>query len=331
VASGAPRFGERMMQPSNSSFFLPPQASTFAPGYDLLFNALTALLIFCFTLIMAAMVYFVWKYRHRDGAQKAVEIHHNTALEVTWSVVPLFVVMGLFVWGFKNYLDMVIPPKDAIEIRVTGQKWSWSFEYENGATSASEMAVPIHKPVKLIMTSRDVLHAFFIPSFRTKLDVVPNKFNVMWFEATQYGPQQVFCAEYCGTDHSKMMAKVLVLDDKDYNDWLQRHLDDPKAPPAAKGEKLFATKGCNACHAVKPESVAGQPAIGPRLWNAFGRQETMSDGLSLTIDENYIRESIEYPNKKTVAGFAGGQMPTFKGLLSDQQISYLIAYIKSLK
>ena len=162
-----------------------------APGYDLLFNSLTALLIFCLVLIMGAMVYFVWKYRYRGGAHMAVEISHNTALEVAWSVIPLFVVIGLFAWGFKNYLDMVIPPKDAIEIRVTGQKWSWSFEYENGATSGNEIAVPINKPVKLIMTSNDVLHAFFIPSFRVKMDVVPKKFNVLWFQATQYGPQQV--------------------------------------------------------------------------------------------------------------------------------------------
>jgi cytochrome c oxidase subunit 2 len=320
-----------MMQPSNSSFYLPPQASTIAPGYDLLFNCLTGLLVFCFVLIMAAMVYFVWKYRYRGGEHKSVEIHHNTALEVTWSVVPLIVVMGLFVWGFKNYLDMVIPPKDAIEIRVTGQKWSWSFEYENGATSSSEIAVPIHKPVKLILTSRDVLHAFFIPSFRVKMDAVPNKFSTLWFEATQYGPQQVFCAEYCGTDHSKMFAKILVMDDNDYQMWLKNHLDNPNDPPQKRGESKFAKKGCNACHAVKPDSVPGQPNIGPHLWNAFGRQEKMADGQVITINEDYIRESIEYPRKKTVAGFDANAMPTFKGLLSDQEIGDLIAYIKSLK
>ena len=319
-----------MMQPS-TSFFLPPQASTLAPDYDLLFNSLTALLVFCLTLIMGAMVYFVWKYRYRGGEHKAVEISHNTTLEVAWSVVPLIVVIGLFAWGFKNYLDMMIAPKDAIEIRVTGQKWSWSFEYENGAVSATEIAVPINKPVKLIMTSRDVLHAFFIPSFRVKMDVVPNKFTTLWFQATQYGPQQVFCAEYCGTDHSRMYAKVLVMDPVDYERWIENHKDDVNTPPAKRGEKLFSLKGCNACHAVKPDSVAGQPNIGPRLWNAFGRKETMSDGLTLTIDEDYIRESIEYPNKKTVANFAGGQMPTFKGVLSDKQIGDLIVYIKSLK
>lgn len=301
-----------------------------APGYDLLFNSLTALLVFCLVLIMGAMVYFVWKYRYRGGEHMAVEISHNTALEVAWSVIPLFVVIGLFAWGFKNYLDMVIPPKDAIEIRVTGQKWSWSFEYENGATSSNEIAVPINKPVKLILTSNDVLHAFFIPSFRVKMDAVPKKFNVLWFQATQYGPQQVFCAEYCGTDHSKMLAKIQVMDEPDYNRWLEAH-NSPGKTPQERGAKLFALKGCNACHAVQPDSVGGQPTIGPKLWNAFGRQETMSDGQTLTIDENYIRESIEYPNKKTVANFAAGQMPTFKGLLSDAQIGDLIAFIKSLK
>lgn len=301
-----------------------------APAYDLLFNSLTALLVFCLVLVMGAMVYFVWKYRYRGGAHMAVEISHNTALEVAWSVIPLFVVIGLFAWGFKNYLDMLIPPKDAIEIRVTGQKWSWSFEYANGATSGNEIAVPINKPVKLIITSNDVLHSFFIPSFRVKMDAVPKKFTVLWFQATQYGPQQVFCAEYCGTDHSKMLAKILVMDEADFNRWVEAH-NSPGKTPVERGAKLFTLKGCNACHAVQPDSVGGQPTIGPRLWNAFGRHETMSDGLALTIDENYIRESIEYPNKKTVASFAAGQMPTFKGLLSDAQIGDLIAYIKSLK
>ena len=301
-----------------------------APAYDLLFNSLTALLVFCLVLVMGAMVYFVWKYRYRGGAHMAVEISHNTALEVAWSVIPLFVVIGLFAWGFKNYLDMLIPPKDAIEIRVTGQKWSWSFEYANGATSGNEIAVPINKPVKLIITSNDVLHSFFIPSFRVKMDAVPKKFTVLWFQATQYGPQQVFCAEYCGTDHSKMLAKILVMDDADFGRWLDAH-NSPGKTPVERGAKLFQLKGCNACHAVQPDSVGGQPTIGPRLWNAFGRKETMADGLTLEIDENYIRESIEYPNKKTVASFAAGQMPTFKGLLSDAQIGDLIAYIKSLK
>ncbi len=320
-----------MMQPSTPSFYLPAQASSLAPDYDLLFNALTGLLIFCLVLIMGAMCYFVWKYRYRGGEHKAVEISHNTALEVAWSVVPLIVVIGLFAWGFKNYLDMLIAPKDAIEIRVTGQKWSWSFEYENGAVSASEIAVPINKPVKLIITSRDVLHSFFIPSFRTKMDVVPNKFTTLWFQATQYGPQQVFCAEYCGTDHSRMYAKILVMSQADYDRWVESHKDDVNTPPAQRGEKLFTLKGCNACHAVKPDSVAGQPSIGPKLWNSFGRKETMSDGQSITIDEDYIRESIEYPNKKTVANFAAGQMPTFKGVLTDKQIGDLIVFIKSLK
>jgi cytochrome c oxidase subunit 2 len=321
-----------MMDPSTSWFMLPPQASTLAPSYDLLFNSITALCVFCFVLIMGAMTFFVFKYRWRGGEHKAVEITHNTTLELAWSVGPLFIVIGLFVWGFKLYLDMAIPPRDALEIRVTGQKWVWNFEYDDGAVSSKEFAVPLNKPVKLIMTSRDVLHSFFVPSFRVKQDTVPNRYTTLWFQATKLGTQQVFCAEYCGTDHSAMLAKVRVLSDADYERWIAAHRDDPNATPDERGKKIFNGKGgCMACHAVKPESEQPAPAICPRLYQAFGRIEKLTDGNSVKVDENYIRESIEYPNAKTVAGFPAGAMPTFKGVLSDRDIGDLIAYIKTLK
>ena len=321
-----------MMDPNTPSFMLPPQASTVAPGYDLIYLSVTYLCVFCFVLIMGAMTYFIWKYRYRGADHKAEDISHNTTLEVLWSVVPLVVCIGLFAWGFRNFLQMTIPPKNALEIRVTGQKWVWNFEYENGASSSKEFAVPIGKPVKLVMTSRDVLHSFFVPSFRTKMDVIPNRYTTLWFEATQLGPQQVFCAEYCGTDHSAMMAKVLVLEPAAYEQWLKNAQSDPTAPPHVRGQKIFEGKGgCTACHAVKSEAEQAAPTIGPRLFQAFGRSEKMSDGQAVTIDENYIRESIEAPNAKTVAGFPAGTMPTFKGVLSDAEIGDLIAYIKSLK
>ncbi len=321
-----------MMDPNSSSFMLPPQASTLAPSYDVLYYAVTYLCVFCFVLIMGAMTYFIFKYRYRGPGHKAADITHNTVVEVAWSVVPLFVVIGLFVWGFKNYLDMIIAPKDAMEIRVIGQKWVWNFEYDNGATSSKEFAVPIGKPVKLIMTSRDVLHSFFVPTFRTKMDVIPNRYTTLWFQATQLGPQQVFCTEYCGTDHSAMLAKVHVLQPAAYETWLKQHQGDPNAPPEQRGKRIFEGKGgCTACHAVKSESEQAQPIIGPRLFQAFGRSEKLSDGATITVDENYIRESIEMPNAKTVASFPAGTMPTFKGVLSDQEIGDLIAYIKTLK
>jgi cytochrome c oxidase subunit 2 len=321
-----------MMDPSTSSFMLPPQASTLAPSYDLLFNSITALCVFCFVLIMGAMTYFVFKYRWRGGEHKVVEITHNTTLELAWSVGPLFIVIGLFVWGFKLYLDLVIPPRDAMEIRVTGQKWVWNFEYDDGAVSTKEIAVPINKPVKLIMTSRDVLHAFFVPGFRVKQDVVPNRYTTIWFQATQLGDQQVFCAEYCGTDHSGMLAKVKVMTQPDFEKWVAAHREDVNATPEERGKKIFNGKGgCMACHSVRNPTEQPAPVIGPRLYQAFGRVEKLMDGNSVTVDENYIRESIEYPNAKTVAGFPAGAMPTFKGVLNDKEIGDLIAYIKSLK
>jgi cytochrome c oxidase subunit 2 len=321
-----------MMDQSTSTLtMLPTQASTIAPGYDLLFWVITYLCVFFFVLIIGAGTYFVFKYRYRGGEHKVDTNHtHNTMLELPWSVLPLVLCLGLFAWGFKLYLDFAIAPKDAIEIRVTGQKWVWNFEYDNGAVSSKEFAVPLNKPVKLIMTSRDVLHSFFIPAFRTKMDVVPGRYTTLWFQATQAGPQQVYCTEYCGTSHSDMLAKVYVLPEKEYEAWVEKHRDDPNATPADKGKKLFNGKGgCVACHAVAADQA--MPNIGPKLWQVFGRAEKMTDGSQVTVDENYVRESIEYPNKQTVAGFAAGAMPTFKGVLSDQEISDLIAYLKTLK
>lgn len=324
-----------MNEPQITWMVMPEQASDVAANYDQLFFSLTALVTVCFVLIIGAGIYFVVKYRARGPENDAVEIPHNTVLEVAWSVIPLLVCIGLFAWGFKIYLEQVVPPKDALEIRVTGQKWNWVFEYPDGTTTGGKnaiMGVPINKPVKLIITSRDVLHSFFVPSFRNKMDAVPNRYTTMWFKANKLGDQQVFCAEYCGTDHSDMMAQVRVMTEEKFAAWLKKMGDDPTLAPEKKGEKIFAGKGgCTACHAVKSESDQPQPVIGPRLYKAFGRSETLTDGTTVTVDDNYVRESIEYPNRKTVAGFQAGAMPTFKGVLTDKEISDLIAYIKSLK
>lgn len=320
-----------MIEPNGASLMLPPQASTIAAEYDTLFYAVTYLCVICFILIMGAGTYFVIKYRWRGGKHQAVPISHNTALEVAWSVIPLFVVMGMFAWGFRNFVRMYIAPKDSIEIHVTGQKWNWAMEYSNGAVVGGKnvkFAVPINRPVKLILTSRDVLHSFFIPSFRVKMDAVPNRYTTLWFEATQLGEHQVFCAEYCGTDHSDMMGQVLVLSDQDYKAWLEKNAQ-LGATPEERGQKLFAGKGgCTACHATGKDQAL--PNIGPKLFQAFGRQEKLADGSTITVDENYIRESIEMPNAKLVAGFTPA-MPMFKGVLSDKEIGDLIAYIKTLK
>lgn len=318
-----------MMDPTKPSIMLPPQASTQAAGYDFLFYSLTALVVVCFIAIMGAGLYFVWKYRYRGGEHQAVEITHNTALEVAWSVIPLFVLLGLFAWGFKDYISMLVAPKDAIEIRVIGKKWKWSFEYDNGATSADEMAVPLNKPVKLLITSTDVLHSFFIPNFRTKMDAVPRRYTSLWFQATQKGEHQVFCAEYCGDDHSAMLARVKVLDEAEYAEWVKSHAEVGKTP-VERGQKLFQVKGgCVACHVTKQD----QPkTIGPNLFGVFGKAEKFADGSGLQIDENYLRESIEYPQKKIVAGYeSASPMNTYKGQFSDAEIGDLIAYLKSLK
>lgn len=321
-----------MMQPNTQvAFGLPAQASTLAGEHDTLFLSLTALVVFCLVLIIGAGTYFVYRYRWRGGEHQAVEIPHNTLLEVLWSVVPLFVVMGLFVWGFRNFMDQMVPPKGALEIRVTGTKWQWAFEYPNGAQSTREFAVPINTPVKLIITSGDVLHSFFVPSFRMKMDAVPNKYTVMWFQATMEGPQQVFCAEYCGTKHSDMLAKILVKQPADYERWVAEHVPVDNSDPVAHGKRVFEGKGgCNACHAVKSAVEQPQPAIGPRLYQLFGRKEKIQGQGEVSVDENYIRESLENPMAKVVEGFAPS-MPPYKGRFDDKEMAHLIDYIKSLK
>ena len=212
------------MQPNTEvAFGLPPQASTLAGAYDTLFLSLTALVLFCLVLIIGAGTYFVYRYRWRGGEHNAVEITHNTALELAWSVGPLFIVMGLFVWGFKNYMDQLIPPKDALEIRVTGKKWKWTFEYPNGAQSADEFAVPLNKPVKLIITSNDVLHSFFVPVFRLKQDAIPGRRITGWFKATKTGTYDILCAEICGIGHGIMGGRIVIRTPEEHDSWVNQH------------------------------------------------------------------------------------------------------------
>lgn len=318
-----------MANPDTESLFFPAQASTLAPDVDRLFYFILTLCVIFFVLIIAGGIYFVVKYRHRPGGPEAVPISHNTALEVAWSVIPLFLLFIMFAWGYRGYLNAAVAPRDAIEIQVRGQKWSWEFTYP-GDISTTELVVPVNKPVKLIMAAKDVLHSFYIPAFRLKQDVVPNRYTTLWFQATQKGDFQVFCAEYCGKDHSAMLTMVRVRTDEEYLRWL----DEQNKPPAGMalsdyGKKLFTERACVGCHAV---AASGGPTTGPSLWQSFGRQEKLIDGSTVTIDENYLRESILRPAAKVVANFGPtSTMPPFEGSLKDFQIDALIAYIKSLK
>lgn len=308
------------------SFMMPSQSSTMAAGVDNLFYFITWLCLIFFVAIVAAMVYFVVKYRRKSPDQKTSDITGNHTLEIAWSVFPGMLLVVIFVWGFLDWAKMVIPPADSLEVRVLGQKWNWAFSYPKEGINASTLVVPINRPVKLIMSSKDVLHSFFVPAFRIKRDVLPNRYSVLWFEPIEEGTFDIYCTEYCGTSHSTMLAKVKVVSDAAYAEWISEGGDSggKGLSAAAFGKQLSEQKGCVACH-----SDDGSVKIGPSFAKLFGKQEALADGSTVTVDDNYIRESIMVPGVKVVKGFQP-VMPSFQGQLTDKQVDAFIEYIKSL-
>jgi cytochrome c oxidase subunit 2 len=221
---------------------------------------------------------------------------------------------------------MQIAPKDAIEVKVTGQKWFWSFTYDNGIVSTNELVVPVGKPVRLLMSSKDVIHSFYVPGFRIKMDVLPNRYTITWFEATHTGRFDLFCSEYCGKSHSEMIGSVRVVTDREYGEWQEANFTLGEGlTPEEWGAQLYQTKACITCH-----SIDGSPNTGPTFKGIMGRSEKMKDGSTIVVDENYLRESILNPQAKVVEGYAP-VMPTYQGVLRNEEIDALIAYMKSLK
>lgn len=307
-----------------SSFWMPPQVSTVAESVDWLFNFILAISVFFFLLIVVVMVIFVIKYRHREGHEAEASPTHNLALEITWTSIPVVLVIVIFVFGFKGFLDMSTPPANAYEILVEGQKWNWSFTYPNGYVDA-DLHVPVDRPIRLVMSSQDVIHSLYIPSFRIKRDVVPGRYAKVWFEATEPGEYDLFCAEYCGTSHSDMIAHVIVHPVGEFETWLEKASNFLETmTPMDAGRKLFQVRGCQQCH-----SVDGSAKTGPSLLGVFGHEQALADGSSVVADENYIRESVLEPQAKVVAGF-DPVMPTYQGRLSDPEIMAIIEYLKSL-
>jgi len=311
---------------STGTLFLPPSGSTLAPEVDALMAFILYVCIFFSVIVFAGIIFFSIKYRRsRQKAEAEAGPSHSTALEITWTLVPLLLVMIIFVWGFRTYMKMSVVPKDALEIKVTAQKWFWSFAYPEGATSVNELVVPVGKPIKLLMSSKDVIHSFFVPAFRMKRDVLPNRYTITWFEATQEGNFDLACAEYCGSKHSGMIGKVRVVTDRAYADWL---VSSSKAgeglTPVQFGAKLYKSKECITCH-----SIDGSLIEAPSFLGVFGHEVAFNDGKRLIADENYLRESILNPAAKVVAGFQP-IMPTYQTLLKDAEVDALVAYIKSL-
>lgn len=315
--------------PKSPYFWMPPEISTGAAYTDFVFHVLLGVSIFFLTGIVAVMVYFVVKYRAKNG-RSANEIppktsDHNTTLEITWSFIPLVIVIALFVWGFKGFVNLHSPPKDAYDIHAQGQKWKWLFTYPNGLTD-DKLHVPVNKPVRIIINSVDVIHSLYIPVFRVKQDAVPGRYTELWFQATKPGTYPIFCAEYCGRGHSTMLSEVVVHKPGGFQKWLAATAAKMNAlPPAQLGKELYTKEGCSACH-----STNGKRGVGPSWKGIWGHKVKLSDGSSVMVDDNYVRQSILDPEAKIVATFAP-VMPTFKGKLKDNQITAIIEYIKTLK
>ncbi|MCH7949810.1 MAG: cytochrome c oxidase subunit II [Candidatus Dadabacteria bacterium] len=310
--------------------WIPEAASNLASKVDGLLLVITFISIFFFVLISAVLIYFAVKYRRRSDDEETPYITGNQTLEIIWTVIPSILLILLFVYGFVVYKDMRTPPKDAVDITVTGKQWLWTFEYYNGKKTLNELYVRQNRPVRMVMRADDVIHSFFVPAFRVKQDLMPGRYTQLWFTPTKIGTFDIFCAEYCGTGHSKMLGKVIVLSPEAYDIWEKGVAVDggeavASLPPAELGEKLYKGKSCNACH-----SVDGSVVIGPSFKGLYEREGELEDGASYTADENYIMQSILEPQEQIVKGFQP-VMPSFKGILSDAEITAIIAYIKTLK
>jgi cytochrome c oxidase subunit II len=316
-------------QGDGGSLFMPTQASTLAANQDALFYFIYYLCFLFFVVIVGAMILFVVKGRHKNDGRpvKTSANKGNHTLEVVWSVIPGILMVVIFGWGFKDWVKTVVPPGNAIEVRVTGQKWNWAFDYTSSGVQSAQLVVPEGQPVRLTMSSKDVIHSFYVPAFRVKRDVLPGRYTVMWFEATQRGEFAIECTEYCGTSHSNMLSKVRVVPQEEYDQWIADggDLGGAGVPAADLGAKLYEAKGCNACH-----TLDGSAKIGPSFKGLYGREAKFVDGQGYKADDTYIRQSILEPQAHVVQGYPP-VMPSFQGQLNDKQIAALIEYMKTLK
>ncbi len=298
----------------------PARASAEAGNVDALYIFLLALSAFMCLAIFSMILVFATKYRRRRGIV-AEQIEGSSALEITWSVIPLVIFMVIFVWGAVIYFHGRTPPQGSSEVYVVAKQWMWKLQHQEGQSEINELHVPVGRDVKLIMTSQDVIHSWFVPAFRIKQDVLPGRYTTAWFRATKPGVYHLFCSQYCGTMHSGMIGQVVVMEPAQYQDWLSG--GGASGSLAASGESLFQQLGCSTCHRSDTQGR------GPNLVGLFGKAVQLEDGRTVMADENYLRESILSPGEKVVRGFKP-IMPVFQGLVSEEQLNALVAYVKSL-
>jgi len=301
--------------------FSPEQASSFAGDVDALYGFLWALTIVIGTLLTLLILYFAIKYRRRSEEEIPRPVKASHRLEAIWVGVPFVIAMGIFAWSAALYYRMYRPPAEAIDIYVVAKQWMWKFQHLDGHREINELHVPVGRKVKLTMTTEDVIHSFFVPAFRVKMDVVPGKYSTIWFEPTKAGRYHLFCAEFCGTSHSGMIGWIDVMEAPEYQAWLSGGAAGGSLAEA--GEKLFQQLACNTCH--KSDGTGR----GPALQGVFGKSVQLANGQRVIVDEAYVRESITNPKAKVVAGYEA-IMPTFQGQVSEEQLLQLISYIRSL-
>jgi cytochrome c oxidase subunit 2 len=307
---------------SNFPLF-PVQASSLAGQVDALYFALVAISGFFAVAISIAVMVFAIRYRRRHADEVGANIHGSTMLEIVWSVIPLGIVMVIFVWSAAVYMAISRPPADAMDVYVVGKQWMWKIQHPNGRREINELHVPVGRPVRLTLGSEDVIHSFYVPAFRMKQDVLPGRYTQAWFEATQTGEFHLFCAEYCGTNHSRMIGRVIVMEPDEYQAWLAG--GSPSESPVVAGQRLFEQLRCDSCHLAQgPEQSRG-----PSLANLAGKPVTLTTGDQVTADDNYLRESILRSASKVVAGYQA-IMPSYEGQIGEEQVLQLIAYIRSM-
>jgi cytochrome c oxidase subunit II len=333
---------------ASSSTFMPPAATEVARQVNSLYAFMLIASVISFVILVGGMIFFVYKYKRKSATDKTPYITHSYILEFLWSFIPFVVFLACFGWGTFVYLQMRDFEKTGLEVNVYGKKWVWEFEYKNGHKVTptvdekgqmvpSTLVVPINVPVKLIMTSvkvtpqdKAVLHSFYIPAFRVKQDVVPGRFAALTFTAIEKGNFQVFCAEYCGTGHSSMMAKIKVVSQEEFDAYiLGEEVGSGGAKEismADKGRAAYAKYACIGCH-----SVDGSASTGPTWKGLYGSTRSFNDGSTVVADENYVRESIWEPNKRIAKGFEPNKMPVFKGSVSEEEVAAIIEFMKTLK
>lgn len=325
---------------ANNILFLPERASTFADRVDFLHYFVVGTTMLMSAGVGLAALFMFFRYRRRVENQTTEYVVPNLTTEFLFVSVPLVFFLAWFAIGFRDFTWYTTPPKDSMDVYVMGKQWMWKFSYPEGPNGVNVLHVPANRPVRLLMTSRDVIHSFYVPSFRIKMDALPGRYTQAWFEATKPGTYQVLCTEYCGLSHSKMLAEVVVLSPEDYENWVKEQrrgrlqdrqdalADTSLVPPTARmaeqGQKLAGTQGCLKCH-----SVDGSRHIGPTFLGMFDRNQRLEDGQNIRVDEAYITQSMMDPGAHIVAGYQN-VMPTYQGKLQGPESAAIVEYIKSL-